>query len=49
MSGGRYPSAGDAHPGLAEQAGPAICGAVLRLAYLTGTRIVQAPPWPGAS
>src|SRR2546421_9606003 len=39
----------DAHPTLAQEAGTAVTAAVLRLAYLTGAQIVQAPPWPGAS
>ena len=43
------PGAGDAHPTLAQEAGTAVSAAVLRLAYLTGAQIVQAPPWPGAS
>ena len=43
------PGADDAHPTLAQEAGTAVSAAVLRLAYMTGARIVQAPPWPGAS
>ncbi|HXZ73605.1 MAG TPA: hypothetical protein VEH31_22405 [Streptosporangiaceae bacterium] len=34
---------------LAQQAGTAVSAAMLRLAYMTGGQIVQAPPWPGAS
>jgi len=51
MTGGSDPGPGadDAHPTLAQEAGSAVSAAVLRLAYLTGARIVQAPPWPGAS
>jgi hypothetical protein len=39
----------DAHPTLAQEAGTAISGDVLRLAYMTGAQIVHRPPWPGAS
>jgi len=49
MPGGSDPGADDAHPTLAQEAGTAVRAAVLRLAYLTGAQIVQAPPWPGAS
>ena len=49
MTGGSDPGADDAHPTLVQEAGTAVSAAVLRLAYLTGARIVQAPPWPGAS
>jgi len=49
MTGGSDPGADDAHPTLAQEAGTAVRAAVLRLAYLTGAQIVQAPPWPGAS
>src|SRR6185437_4199491 len=31
------------------EAGTAVSAGVLRLAYLTGAQIIQAPPWPGAS
>ena len=46
---GSGPGADDAHPTLAQEAGAAISGAVLRLAHATGAQIVHAPPWPGAS
>ena len=49
MTGGSDPGADDAHPTLAQEAGTAVSAAVLRLAYMTGAQIVQAPPWPGAS
>jgi hypothetical protein len=49
MTCGSDPGADDAHPTLAQEAGTAVSAAVLRLAYLTGAQIVQAPPWPGAS
>src|SRR5215831_17316159 len=49
MTGGRDPGTDEAHPTLAQEAGTAVSAAVLRLAYLTGAVIVQAPPWPGAS
>jgi hypothetical protein len=49
MTGGSDPGADDAHRTLAQEAGTAVNAAVLRLAYLTGAQIVQAPPWPGAS
>ena len=51
MTGGNYPdtaAADDAHPTLAQEAGTAISGAVLRLAYMTGAQIIHARPWPGA-
>jgi hypothetical protein len=32
-----------------EEQGAAVSADVLRLAYMTGAAIVQAPPWPGAS
>jgi hypothetical protein len=40
---------GEDRPTLGEEAGTAISGAVLRLAYMTGAQLVHAPPWPGAS
>jgi hypothetical protein len=46
---GADPAADAAHPTLAQEAGAAISGAVLRLAYMTGAQIVHAQPWPGAS
>jgi hypothetical protein len=49
MTGGSDPGADDAHRTLAQEAGTAVSAAVLRLAYMTDARIVQAPPWPGAS
>src|SRR5437667_4748344 len=49
MTGGGDPGADDAHPTLAQEAGTAVSAAVLRLAYMTGAQIVQAPLWPGAS
>ena len=49
MTGGSDPGADDAHSTLAQEAGTAVSAAVLRLAYMTGAQIVQAPPWPGAS
>src|SRR5215472_15920657 len=49
MTGGRDPGTDAAYPTLAQEAGTAVSAAVLRLAYLTGAQIVQAPPWPGAS
>lgn len=51
MTGGGEPGApaDDAHPTLAQEAGAAISGAVLRLAFMTGAPIVHAQPWPGAS
>ena len=49
MTGGSDPGADDAHPTLVQEAGTAVSAAVLRLAYMTGAQIVQAPPWPGAS
>jgi hypothetical protein len=49
MIGGSDPGVGDAPPTLAQEAGTAVSAAVLRLAYMTGTPIVHAPPWPGAS
>ena len=49
MTGGSDPGADDAHPTLAQEAGTAVSAAVLRLAHLTGARIVWVPPWPGAS
>jgi hypothetical protein len=49
MTGGSDSGADDAHPTLAQEAGTAVSAAVLRLAYLTGAQIFQAPPWPGAS
>jgi hypothetical protein len=49
VTGGSDSGADDAHPTLAQEAGTAVSAAVLRLAYMTGAQIVQAPPSPGAS
>ena len=51
MTGDPDPAAAqdDAHPTLAQEAGTAVSAAVLRLAYMTGAQIIEAPPWPGAS
>ena len=37
---GADPAADDAHPTLAQEAGTAVSGAVLRLAHMTGAQIV---------
>jgi len=51
MTGDPDPAAGqdDDHPTLVQEAGTAVSAAVLRLVYMTGAQIIEAPPWPGAS
>jgi hypothetical protein len=51
MTGDPDPAAAqdDAHPTLAQEAGTAVSAAVLRLTYMTGAQMIEAPPWPGAS